>query len=85
MCYFTGIFYAVARQISMLFIDNNISAFGILCVCVWVCVCVCVCVSVRVCVCDCALGMYYSCSVNCDSLKCKITIFMLIVPFLIFR
>ena len=27
VCYFTGIFYAVVRQISMLFIDNNISVF----------------------------------------------------------
>ena len=27
MCYLTGIFYAVIRQISMLFIDNNISVF----------------------------------------------------------
>ena len=27
VCYLTGIFYAVVRQISMLFIDNNISVF----------------------------------------------------------
>ena len=27
MCYLTGIFYAVVRQISMLFIDNKISVF----------------------------------------------------------
>ena len=26
-CYFTGIFYAVVRQISMFFIDNNDSVF----------------------------------------------------------
>ena len=30
VCYLTGIFYAVARQISMLFIDNKISVFCIL-------------------------------------------------------
>ena len=30
MCYLTGIFYAVVRQISMLFIDNKISVFCIL-------------------------------------------------------
>ena len=31
VCYLTGIFYAVVRQISMLFIDNNkISVFCIL-------------------------------------------------------
>ena len=29
MCYFTGIFYAVVRQISMLFIDNKDSVFCI--------------------------------------------------------
>ena len=27
VCYFTGIFYAVVRQISMLFIDNKDSVF----------------------------------------------------------
>ena len=27
MCYLTGIFYAVVRQISVLFIDNKISVF----------------------------------------------------------
>ena len=27
VCYLTGIFYAVVRQISMLFIDNKISVF----------------------------------------------------------
>ena len=27
LCYFTGIFYAVVRQISMLFIDNKDSVF----------------------------------------------------------
>ena len=31
VCYFTGIFYAVVRQISMLFIDNRDSVFCILC------------------------------------------------------
>ena len=31
VCYLTGIFYAVVRQISMLFIDNKISVFCILC------------------------------------------------------
>ena len=31
ICYFTGIFYAVVRQISMLFIDNKISVLRILC------------------------------------------------------
>ena len=30
VCYLTGIFYAVVRQISMLFIDNKISVFCIL-------------------------------------------------------
>ena len=30
VCYVTGIFYAVVRQISMLFIDNKISVFCIL-------------------------------------------------------
>ena len=30
VCYLTGIFYAVIRQISMLFIDNKISVFCIL-------------------------------------------------------
>ena len=30
VCYFTGIFYAVVRQISMLFIDNKDFAFCIL-------------------------------------------------------
>ena len=30
VCYFTGIFYAVVRQILMLFIDNKDSAFCIL-------------------------------------------------------
>ena len=30
VCYLTGILYAVVRQISMLFIDNNISVFCIL-------------------------------------------------------
>ena len=30
VCYFTGIFYAVVRQISMLFIDNKDSVFCIL-------------------------------------------------------
>ena len=30
LCYFTGIFYAVVRQISMLFIDNKDSVFCIL-------------------------------------------------------
>ena len=30
VCYFTGIFYAVVRQISMLFIDNRDSVFCIL-------------------------------------------------------
>ena len=30
VCYLTGIFYAVVRQISMLFIDNKISVFFIL-------------------------------------------------------
>ena len=39
VCYFTCIFYAVVRQISMLFIDNKVSVF-----CVRMCVCVCVCV-----------------------------------------
>ena len=29
VCYITGIFYAVVRQISMLFIDNKISVFCI--------------------------------------------------------
>ena len=29
VCYFTDIFYAVIRQISMLFIDNKISVFCI--------------------------------------------------------
>ena len=29
LCYLTGIFYAVVRQISMLFIDNEISVFCI--------------------------------------------------------
>ena len=29
-CYFTGIFYAVVGQMSMLFIDNKDSVFGIL-------------------------------------------------------
>ena len=29
LCYLTGIFYAVVRQISMLFIDNEISIFCI--------------------------------------------------------
>ena len=29
VCYFTAIFYAVARQISMLFIENKISVFCI--------------------------------------------------------
>ena len=33
VCYLTGIFYAVVRQISMLFIDNNISLFCILYLC----------------------------------------------------
>ena len=28
LCYFTGIFYAAVRQISMLFIDNTDSVFG---------------------------------------------------------
>ena len=32
VCYLTGIFYAVVRQIFMLFIDNKISVF-----CVYVC------------------------------------------------
>ena len=31
VCYLTGIFYAVVRQISMLFIDNKISVFFIRC------------------------------------------------------
>ena len=31
VCYLTGILYAVVRQISMLFIDNTISVFCILC------------------------------------------------------
>ena len=31
VCYLTGIFYAFVRQISMLFIDNKISVFCILC------------------------------------------------------
>ena len=31
VCYFTGIFYAVVWQISMLFIDNRDSVFCILC------------------------------------------------------
>ena len=30
VCYLTGIFYAVVRQISVLFIDNKISVFCIL-------------------------------------------------------
>ena len=30
LCYFTGLFYAVVRQISMLSIDNNDSVFCIL-------------------------------------------------------
>ena len=30
VCYLTGIFYAVVRQISMLFIDNKIYVFCIL-------------------------------------------------------
>ena len=30
VCYFTCIFYAVVRQISMLFIDNKDSVFGII-------------------------------------------------------
>ena len=30
VCYLTGIFYAVVRQISMLFIDNKISVFCII-------------------------------------------------------
>ena len=30
VCYLTGIFYAVVRQISMLFIDNKISVLCIL-------------------------------------------------------
>ena len=30
VCYLTGIFYAVVRQISMFFIDNKISVFCIL-------------------------------------------------------
>ena len=30
VCYFTGIFYAVKRQISMLFIENEDSVFYIL-------------------------------------------------------
>ena len=30
VCYLTGIFYAVVRQISMLFRDNKISVFCIL-------------------------------------------------------
>ena len=30
LCYFTGIFYAVVRQISMLFTDNQDSAFCVL-------------------------------------------------------
>ena len=29
VCYLTGVFYAVVRQISMLFIDNKISVFCI--------------------------------------------------------
>ena len=29
VCYFTGIFYAVVRQISMLFIDNKDSVHGV--------------------------------------------------------
>ena len=33
VCYFTGIFYAVVRQISMLFTDNKISLFCILYYC----------------------------------------------------
>ena len=30
LCYFTGIFYAAVRQISMLFIENKHPVFGIL-------------------------------------------------------
>ena len=37
VCYFTGIFYAVVRQISMLMIDNKDSVL-----CVYLCVRVCV-------------------------------------------
>ena len=29
VCYFTGIFYAVVRQSSMLFIDNKYSVFSV--------------------------------------------------------
>ena len=30
VCYLTGIFYAVVRQISMLFIDNKIAIFSLI-------------------------------------------------------
>ena len=37
VCYFTGIFYAVVKQISMLFIDNKDSIFCIMYswLCLW--------------------------------------------------
>ena len=49
LCYFTGIFYAVVRQFSMLFIDYKDYVLCILRVCVCECVCVCACVRAYTC------------------------------------
>ena len=64
VCYLTGIFYAVVRQISMLFIDNKISVFCVFVVfpsvaqSQYVCVYMCVCVRLCVCVCVCAFMVF---------------------------